>query len=288
MAENQSHRPASGGSADPDAHPSNRGLNPADRRGPTLYLIPTFLDEQALTPLPAYLLDAVKACQVFFVENERSARRYLKMLWKEMVIDDYEWYPIHKAEEEVKAAFRQKLKEGKSIGLISEAGCPGVADPGQLLTEAAHQAGAIVKPLVGPSSILLALMASGLNGQQFRFTGYLPVDNAGRAKALKDLEAESQRLHCTEIFIETPYRNNQLLATILQTCRPTTRLCVAANLTGPGEYIRTLSIANWRKLAPAPATTPPHTSSAKTPTPAVPANSLPDLHKQPTIFCLLA
>jgi 16S rRNA (cytidine1402-2'-O)-methyltransferase len=234
-------------------------------QAPTLYLIPTFLDEQALAPLPTYILDAVKQCEVFFVENERSARRYLKMLWKEMVIDNYEWFPIHKAEEEVKAVFRQKLKEGKTIGLISEAGCPGIADPGQLLTEAAHQAGAIVKPLVGPSSILLALMASGLNGQQFRFSGYLPVDNAGRAKALKDLEADSQRLNCTEIFIETPYRNNQLLATILQTCRPTTRLCIAANLTGPGEYIRTLSIANWLKL-PKP----------------------PELHKQPAIFCLLA
>jgi 16S rRNA (cytidine1402-2'-O)-methyltransferase len=242
-------------------------------QAPTLYLIPTFLDEQALAPLPTYILDAVKQCEVFFVENERSARRYLKMLWKEMVIDNYEWFPIHKAEEEVKAVFRQKLKEGKTIGLISEAGCPGIADPGQLLTEAAHQAGATVKPLVGPSSILLALMASGLNGQQFRFSGYLPVDNAGRAKALKDLEADSQRLNCTEIFIETPYRNNQLLATILQTCRPTTRLCIAANLTGPGEYIRTLSIADWNKLpAPGAGTT----------------TSLPDLHKQPAIFCLLA
>ena len=249
----------------------------------TVYLIPTYLDEQALAPLPAYILDAVKQCQVFFVENERTARRYLKMLWKEMVIDDYEWHPIHKAEGEVKAIFFQKLKKGKNIGLISEAGCPGVADPGQLLTEAAHQAGAIVKPLVGPSSILLALMASGLNGQQFRFTGYLPVDNAGRAKALKDLEAESQRLHCTEIFIETPYRNNQLLSTILATCKPTTRLCIAANLTGPAEYIRTLPIAHWRKLAPAAAPNPGN------PTAATPGSgSLPDIHKQPAIFCLLA
>jgi 16S rRNA (cytidine1402-2'-O)-methyltransferase len=237
----------------------------------TLYLIPTFLDEQALAPLPAYILDAVKQCQVFFVENERSARRYLKMLWKEMVIDNYQWYPIHKAEEEVKAVFRQKLKEGKTIGLISEAGCPGVADPGQILTASAHEAGAIVKPLVGPSSILLALMASGLNGQQFRFSGYLPVDNAGRAKALKELEAESQRLHCTQIFIETPYRNNQLVATILQTCRPATRLCIAANLTGPNEYIRTHTIAEWRKLSAGPADA-----------------ALPELHKQPAIFCLLA
>src|SRR6201996_6523290 len=163
----------------------------------TLYLIPSFLDQQALQPIPSYILDAVKQCEVFFVENERSARRYLKMLWKEMIIDNYEWHTIHKAEEEVKAVFRQKLKEGKTIGLISEAGCPGIADPGQLLTEAAHQAGAVVKPLVGPSSILLALMASGLNGQQFRFSGYLPVDNAARAKSLKDLEAESQRNHST-------------------------------------------------------------------------------------------
>ena len=236
----------------------------------TLYLIPCWLEDNITAPLPApYLLDAVKQCTVFFVENERSARRYLKSLWKEMVIDDYEWHPIHKAEEEVKSTFRRKLAEGATIGLLSEAGCPGVADPGQLLTEAAHQAGAIVKPLVGPSSILLALMASGLNGQQFRFSGYLPVDNAGRARALKDLEAESQRLHCTEIFIETPYRNNQLLATILQTCKPTTRLCIAANLTGPAEYIRTLPIADWRKLGAGSA-------------------GAPDLHKQPAIFCLLA
>jgi len=271
-------------SPDPQSH----------RPSGVLYLIPTFLDEQSLAPLPAYLLDAVKQCQVFFVENQRSARRYLKMLWKEMIIDDYEWYPIHKAEEEVKAAFRQKLKEGKTIGLISEAGCPGVADPGQLLTEVAHQAGATVRPLVGPSSILLALMASGMNGQQFRFAGYLPVDNAGRAKALRDLEAESQRLRCTEIFIETPYRNHQLIDTILQTCRPGTRLCIAANLTGAHEYIRTKTIAEWRQLAQAGRTTPmtgratPATGVA-TPTNEVPgANAFPDLHKQPAIFCLMA
>jgi 16S rRNA (cytidine1402-2'-O)-methyltransferase len=232
-----------------------------------LYLIPSFLDEQSLAPIPSYLLDAVKECSVFFVENERSARRYLKMLWKEMVIDDYSWFPIHKAEEEVKAVFRQQLKEGKTIGLISEAGCPGVADPGQILTEAAHQAGATVRPLVGPSSILLALMASGMNGQQFRFAGYLPVDIAGRGKALKDLELDSQQRNCTQIFIETPYRNNQLVETILQVCRPTTQLCIAANLTGPAEFIRTKTIAEWKTAG---------------------VDGKPDLHKQPAIFCLLA
>jgi 16S rRNA (cytidine1402-2'-O)-methyltransferase len=239
-------------------------LKPAGKQVGTLYLIPCWLEQEVTAPLPAYILDAVKQCSVFFVENERSARRYLKALWKEMVIDDYEWHPIHKAEEEVKNVFRQKLKEGKTIGVISEAGCPGIADPGQILTEAAHQAGATVKPLVGPSSILLALMASGLNGQQFRFTGYLPVDNTARVKALKELEAESQRLHCTMLFIETPYRNNPLLESIIASCRPTTRLCVAANLTAPNEYIRTLPVAEWKKV------------------------QRPDLHKQPTIFAILS
>jgi len=239
-----------------------------------VYLIPSFLDEHSLQPLPAYLLDAVKECQVFFVENERSARRYLKALWKEMVIDDYAWFTIHKAEEEVKAAFRQQLKAGKTIGVISEAGCPGVADPGQLLTAVAHEEGATVRPLVGPSSILLALMASGMNGQQFRFTGYLPVDATARGKALRELEAESQRLHCTQIFIETPYRNNQLLETILQTCRPLTRLCIAVNLTAATEFISTRTVGEWKNGA----------SDGK----AGPAAGLPDLHKQPAIFCLMA
>lgn len=230
----------------------------------TVYLIPAYLDEHSLAPMPAYIADAVKTCQVFFVENERSARRYLKAIWKEMVIDDYQWHPIHKAEEEVRTLFRTTLKEGKTIGIISEAGCPGVADPGQILTEAAHQAGAIVRPLVGPSSILLALMASGMNGQQFRFVGYLPVDKAERTRALKDLEADSQKWRSTQIFIETPYRNNQLLETVLAACRPGTRLCIAANLTGQGEFIRTRTVGEWKGAG------------------------LPDLHKVPAIFCLMA
>ena len=230
----------------------------------TVYLIPTFLDEQALAPIPAYILEAVKTCTVFFVENERTARRYLKTLWKEMVIDRYEWHAIHKAEPELLNTFRTKINEGATIGILSEAGCPGIADPGQLLTAIAHEIGATVHPLVGPSSILLALMASGLNGQQFKFNGYLPVDTPGRTAAIRNLESESARHNCTQLFIETPYRNNQLLATLLSTCRPSTRLTIAANLTGPKEYIRTLTIAKWRETAP------------------------PDLHKQPTVFCLLA
>ena len=232
----------------------------------TVYLIPSFLDEHALGPLPAYILDAVRSCSVFFVENERSARRYLKMLWKEMVIDEYEWHTIDKVEADasVGSSFRAALARGATIGIISEAGCPGIADPGQILTAIAQEAGATIRPLAGPSSTLLALMASGLNGQQFKFNGYLPVDSEGRRAAIRNLEAESARQQCTQIFIETPYRNNQLVTTLLSTCRPSTRLCIAANLTAPREYIRTRTISSWRE-------TPP-----------------PDLHKQPAIFCLLA
>ncbi|MBO9635892.1 MAG: SAM-dependent methyltransferase, partial [Chitinophagaceae bacterium] len=187
-----------------------------------IYLIPSFLHESATQTIPAYVTDAVRNCQCFFVENERSARRFLKQLWKEMVIDDYQWFTIHKAEEEVQQAFSDMLKQNKNIGIISEAGCPGVADPGQLLIGVAQRAGATVMPLVGPSSILLALMGSGMNGQQFRFNGYLPIDAGQRIKALKDLESGSARHHCTEIFIETPYRNNQLVETILKTLHPIT------------------------------------------------------------------
>ena len=176
----------------------------------TVYLIPTVLAEGATDCLPAYILEAVKKCTVFFVENERTARRYLKLLWKEMVIDDYRWYNMKEVTPEISAAFRQQLQAGKTIGIISEAGCPGVADPGQVLVHLAQQNGATVKPLVGPNSILLALMASGMNGQRFQFVGYLPIDTAERVKAIRNLESESRQKDCTQIFIETPYRNNPL------------------------------------------------------------------------------
>lgn len=199
---------------------------------------------------------------MLFVENERTARRYLKKLDKTIVIDDYAWYSIHKAEQEVKQAFIQQIKAGKTIGIISEAGCPGIADPGQVLIEAAHQHGATVKPLVGPSSILLALMGSGMNGQQFAFVGYLPIDEPQRKKKLQQLEEYSAKQQSTQVFIETPYRNNQLLETILKTCKPTTRICVAANLTAANESIVTKTVADWKK-------------------------EKPELHKQPVIFCLM-
>lgn len=226
-----------------------------------VYLIPTYLDEENVVVIPPYVIDAVKECNVFFVENERTARRYLKMLWKEMIIDNYEWYTIHKAEEEVKDRFRKSLQSGATIGVISEAGCPGVADPGQLLVSVAHEMFAEVKPLVGPNSILLALMASGMNGQLFQFNGYLPIDNTERIKAIKDLEADAIKRQCTQIFIETPYRNNQLVETLLKTCKPSTRLCIGVDITGREESIQTKTIANWQK-------------------------NKPDLHKRPAIFLI--
>ena len=227
----------------------------------TIYLIPTVLSEGATECLPAYILDAVKQCSVFFVENERTARRYLKLLWKEMVIDDYSWYNMKEVTPEISNAFLQALKEDKNIGLISEAGCPGVADPGQALVAIAQQKGAVVKPLVGPNSILLALMASGMNGQQFQFVGYLPIDMGERVKAIKSLEAESKQKSCTQIFIETPYRNNPLLETLVKTCHPQTQLCIAADLTSKEEWVQTKTVQQWK-------------------------GALPPLHKRPVIFLM--
>jgi 16S rRNA (cytidine1402-2'-O)-methyltransferase len=218
-----------------------------------VYLIPSLLDEHGVEAIPPYVMTAVKDCNIFFVENERTARRYLKRLSKELaedrpglIIDEYEWCAIEEGPE-TPELFKQRLKEGKTIGIISEAGCPGVADPGQTLVALAHQANAPVRPLVGPSSILLALMASGLNGQLFQFCGYLPIGDQERARAIRELESQSQKKNCTKIFIETPYRNNQLVASLIKICRQSTRLCIAVGLTGPSEWISTKTIAEWKK-----------------------------------------
>ena len=227
----------------------------------SVYLIPTVLAENATASIPSYVLNAVKQCSVFFAENEKTARRYLKLLWKEMVIDHYQWYTIHKAEPEVKQQFLALLKQGHQIGIISEAGCPCIADPGQLLVEAAHQINIPIHPLVGPSSILLALMASGMNGQCFQFHGYLPIEQREKRTAIKTLEADSHKKGCTQIFIETPYRNNQLIQDILHTCREETKLCIAVDITAPSESIRTKTIKEWK-------------------------HSTPDIHKHPAIFLI--
>lgn len=230
---------------------------------PTIYLIPCVLADDASQTIPIYIIDAVKKCNVIFAENERTARRFLKMMDKTIVIDSYEWFAIHKAEEEELRNFTQKIKEDKTIAIISEAGCPGIADPGQILVAAAQKLNCVIKPLVGPSSILLALMASGMNGQQFEFVGYLPIDNADRIKRIKELEISSQKNNSTKIFIETPYRNNTLVESVLKICDNKTLFCVAVNLTAANESIKTLPVSEWKIKKP-------------------------ELHKQPAIFLLYA
>jgi 16S rRNA (cytidine1402-2'-O)-methyltransferase len=228
-----------------------------------VYLIPSFIEADAIPALSPYLLAAVLECQVLFAENERSTRRFLKSLSKEIDIDRYQWFTIGKTEEKIINAFREKIMEGKIIGILSEAGCPGIADPGQLLVAVAQQEGVLVRPFVGPSAILLALMGSGMNGQTFQFNGYLPIELSQRTKKVRELEMESRNKKCTQLFIETPYRNNQLLETLVKTCNPSTQLCIASNLNGKEEFLRTKTMGAWKK-------------------------NLPELNKKPTVFCLLA
>jgi len=226
-----------------------------------VYLLPMLLHEEGFNSMPTDVLTWIQQCDAFFVENEKTARRYFKKLWKEMVIDDYTWHAIHKVENEQIHAFSQLLKQGKNIGILSEAGCAGIADPGQILVAAAQELGAIVKPYTGPSSLLLALMGSGMNGQNFHFHGYLPIDALERKKKIQALEADIKQTGVTQLFIETPYRNNQLFEAITQNCHPNTKLCVAMELTGPNEWIKTQSVANWK-------------------------NSKPELHKKLVVFLL--
>ena len=213
-----------------------------------VFLIPCPIAEEALDSLSPSILNAVKQCGTFFVEDERSARRFLKKIWREMVIDDYKWFVIQSKEAVLQ--FKQAINENRQIGIISEAGCPGVADPGQNLIAVAQEMRVVVQPLVGPSSILLALMASGMNGQRFSFNGYLPIDTSKRLQAIRDFESISIRDNSTQIFIETPYRNNQVFQAIINTGHPKTRLCVAVDITGKEEFIRTMNLTDWKKKVP--------------------------------------
>ncbi|HJT72785.1 MAG TPA: SAM-dependent methyltransferase [Chitinophaga sp.] len=228
-----------------------------------VYLIPTVLSPDALHTIPAYITAAVQQISVFFVENERTARRYLKALDKSINIDDLQLLLMHEHNPPDTALAKKLLLEGKDIGIMSEAGCPAIADPGHLVVRVAHSIDAPVIPMVGPNSMLLALMASGMNGQNFQFIGYLPVKPPERVKAIRDLELQSQKKQQTQLFIETPYRNNQLLKDILANCKDTTQICIAADITGPEEFIRTRSVKEWKQ-------------------------SIPELHKKPAIFLMLA
>ncbi|MET4082398.1 16S rRNA (cytidine1402-2'-O)-methyltransferase [Pedobacter sp. UYP30] len=214
----------------------------------TLFLIPVPLAEEAahktFTP---YLVDTINQIDTYIVESSKTARKFLKeagltIPQKDLIVHDYGKHNRSDLKQ-----FFTELKAGKNVGLMSEAGCPGVADPGAEIVAEAHRRGIKVVPLVGPCSILLALMGSGFNGQSFAFWGYLPIDKEQRAKRIKDLDLSASRYKQTQIFIETPFRNNPLLVEVLNSCKPDTKLCIACSLTGEDEFIKTQSIASWRK-----------------------------------------
>lgn len=223
----------------------------------TLFLIPTTLGNpdakehnDAQSILPSSSISAVKPLKHFIVENERSARRFLSQLQLDTPIQDCTFFPIGKHHEEFsEAAAIQPLLSGQNVGLLSEAGCPGIADPGQKVISVAQQNNIPVRPLIGPSSILLALMASGANGQQFTFNGYLPVEKEERETKLRALEKLAQT-GFTQIFIEVPHRNQQMLESLLKVCSPQTLLTIATNISLPEESIQTKPIAQWQNRQP--------------------------------------
>ncbi|TXK36624.1 SAM-dependent methyltransferase [Pontibacter qinzhouensis] len=229
-----------------------------------LYLIPTVLaDGTADKVISLQVKETVQHLTYFIVENLRTARRFVKSICPELVIERLTFVQIDKdaTPAQVQKSLELVLK-GQDAGIISEAGCPGVADPGAEVVKFAHQKSLKVVPFSGPSAILLSLMASGFNGQRFAFHGYLPIDRAPRLQALRQLEKEMQQRDQTQIFMETPYRNNKLLEDLVQTLHPSTRLCIAANITSPEhELIQTKTISDWKQ-------------------------ALPDIHKQPAVFLI--
>lgn len=219
---------------------------------PSLFLIPVMLGETSVERvLPTYNKDIIIEIKYFIVENIRSARRFLKKVDSNIIIDDLTFYELNKhTRSEQIESYLDPLSKGFSIGIISEAGCPAVADPGSDIVAIAQKKNYKVVPLVGPSSILLSLMASGFNGQSFAFQGYLPVDSSDRIKKIKQLEHFIHHDHQTQIFIETPYRNQKLVEDIIKNCAPSSKLCIAMNITCENEYIKTLPVKQWSKQLP--------------------------------------
>lgn len=217
-----------------------------------LYLIPTVISEGTqLEVISPQVLQVLPGLRVFLAENVRTARRYLSSLKLFPSIDQLEFDVLDKdTTEDSLASLLDPLLKGSSVGVLSESGCPGIADPGALAAAWAHRHEVEVVPLVGPSSILLALMASGLNGQQFAFHGYLPVDNQLLSKEIRELERESEKRKQTQILIETPYRNNKLLGQLVKTLRKETLLTVAIDITGKDQFIRTRPVGEWRQNTP--------------------------------------
>lgn len=216
---------------------------------PALYLIPVTLGDTPVgRVLPSFNHDVIMGIRHFIVEDIRSARRFLRQMDREFPIDDCTFCEMGKhADHRLFSQYLQPLREGRSVGIISEAGCPAVADPGADIVAVAQREGLPVVPLVGPNSMILAVMSSGLGGQSFAFNGYLPVDPSDRAKRLKALETRAWTEGQTQLFIETPYRNRKMFESLLSVLRPQTRLCIAAGITTKDEYIRTLTISEWKK-----------------------------------------
>jgi 16S rRNA (cytidine1402-2'-O)-methyltransferase len=237
-------------------------MKPATLLG-KLYLIPTTMgDCDPMDVLPQTVKRTIDFIDYYIVENEKTARKSIKEVHPEKKQSELILFVLNKRTEvKEHQDFIQPLLEGKNVGLMSEAGCPGVADPGAVIVKLAHDKGIQVVPLVGPSSILLAMMASGMNGQSFTFHGYLPIDKDEKRASFKSLERTSFEKNQSQIFIETPYRNNNLLEDLLQTLHPETHLCVATDITLPTEYIKTKRISAWKK-------------------------ETIDLHKRPTIFII--
>ena len=228
-----------------------------------LYLIPTTLGEnEPLEVMPYSVRTVIEKIDHYIVENEKSARRFIKKITPKKSQPSLILMKLDKYADELETrTYLNVCEEGVSVGLLSEAGVPAVADPGATIVKLAHEKGIQVVPLVGPSSILLALMASGMNGQSFAFNGYLPIDKADRKKAIKELERLSKERNQSQIFIETPYRNEKMFADLKSTLTPGTRLCIAVDITLPEEYIKTYTVAEWK-------------------------HHQPDLHKRPAIFII--
>lgn len=231
-----------------------------------LYLIPTPLGEGAYGPLPEQTLVITRELRYFIVEKGKVARQYLKDYQISARLQECTYFELNKFTQatDIPSFLAPALENGQDIGLLSDAGAPGVADPGAVVVRLAHQMGIQVVPLTGPSSILLGLMASGMDGQRFRFHGYLSPKKNKLAQDLLRLERESRKQKQTELFIEAPYRNDAVFQTALEVLQDSTDFCVACDLTTTAEYVKTMSIQDWKKLAP------------------------PELHKRPTLFLLLA
>lgn len=217
-----------------------------------LYLIPVTLgDTEIDRVLPSYNAEVIMSIKHFIVENVRTARRFLKKVNKDIDIDSLTFVELNKhTSPESISTYLEPLVKGSSVGVISEAGCPAIADPGADVVAIAQRKGLRVIPLIGPSSIILSLMASGFNGQSFAFHGYLPIDKSERAKKIKTLEQHIYSDNQTQIFIETPYRNNKMMEDLLTFCRPQTKLCIAADITCEGEFIKTRTLKDWKGKMP--------------------------------------